>query len=289
VRIQTHYSLKALGVRLVVLTAAMLATSGFGSGERLFAPSSDLWDMWSQHDPSSATVVDHSLWDDFLTRNIVQTEGQPNSIAYGAVSTADRATLGQYINSLSQMGVHNLSQSSQKAFWINLYNALTVKIVIDHYPVKSIRDIDISPGLFAVGPWGRTLITVEGQSVSLNDIEHRILRPIWRDPRIHYAVNCASIGCPDLAARAYRAETLDLQLDEAARRYVNSDRGVAFRRDQITVSKIYYWFIEDFGGSEANVLAHLRQFADSALLEKLEPITLLEEVQYDWALNDTRP
>ena len=104
------------------------------------------------------------------------------------------------------------SRDEQLAYWINLYNALTVKVILDHYPVKSILDIDISPGWFSIGPWGKKLVAVEGVEISLDDIEHRILRPIWRDPRIHYALNCAAVGCPNLLREAFTGATAEVLL-----------------------------------------------------------------------------
>ena len=143
----------------------------------------------------------------------------------------------------------------------------------------------ISPGLFADGPWGAKLITVEGEQVSLDDIEHRILRPIWRDPRVHYAVNCASLGCPDLHARAWIAEGLDASLDAAARTYVNHPRGARVEDGRLIVSSIYDWFEEDFGGSDAGVIAHLKTFAAPPLAQALSSITRVSDDRYDWRLN----
>ena len=138
----------------------------------------------------------------FLAQHLRTGEDGIARIGYGAVSDEDRKSLDAYIAALAgHPGSRRaLNRAEQQAYWINLYNALTVQVILDHYPVESIRDIDISPGLFADGPWGKKLVTIEGEAVSLDDIEHRILRPIWKDPRIHYAVNCASIGCPNLQA-----------------------------------------------------------------------------------------
>jgi len=172
------------------------------------------------------------------------------------------------------------------AFWINLYNALTVQVVLDHFPVESIRDIKISPGLFSFGPWGKLLVSVEDEEISLNDIEHRILRPVWRDPRIHYAVNCASIGCPSLDVRAYTADTIDARLDQAARAYVNDPRGVTIKNGRVSVSKIYDWFIDDFGGKEKTVLRHLTQYSTPDLAAKLKEIGKLSDEHYDWSINN---
>jgi hypothetical protein len=98
---------------------------------------------------------------------------------------------------LTALEISGYSRPEQFAYWFNLCNALTIQVVLDHYPVESIRDIDVSPGQFADGPWKKESVTVQAEKVSLDDIEHLILRAIWIDQRIHYAVNCASVGCPD--------------------------------------------------------------------------------------------
>jgi len=174
------------------------------------------------------------------------------------------------------------------AFWVNLYNALTVRLVLQFYPIDSIKDIDVSSGLFG-SVWDRKLLEVLGQPMSLNDIEHRILRPIWRDARIHYAVNCAAIGCPDLPPAAFTAENAGALLDHGARAYVNHPRGVRIDRGRLTVSKIYGWFQEDFGGNEGSVLRHLRQYADPALAKTLDGFDGIDDYAYDWRLNDSGP
>lgn len=275
--------------RLSMLVLLLLVLPGFGSGERLFAPSSEPWPRWERHDPASATTVDHKEWSAFLARHMRPgRNGDAARLDYGAVSATDRAALSRYVAMLAEVPVSTLNRDEQMAYWINLYNTLTMQVVLDAYPVTSIRDIDISPGLFASGPWGKALVTVEGEGLSLNDIEHRILRPVWRDPRIHYAVNCASIGCPDLRVTAWASASLDADLDAAARAYVNSPRGVRVSDGEITVSKIYDWFIEDFGGDEAGVLAHLTRYATGPTADALTRIGDLSGTDYDWSLNDAR-
>jgi hypothetical protein len=187
---------------------------------------------------------------------------------------------------LTQTAVSRLNRNEQKAFWINLYNALTVKVILDHYPVKSIRDIDISPGLFSDGPWGKKLVSVEGEDISLDDIEHRILRPVWKDPRVHYGVNCASHGCPNLQPEAFTAENSDELLDKGAREFVNSPRGARIENGKLTVSSIYVWFKPDFGGTDAGVIDHLKKYAQPGLRTQLEKIDRISDNQYDWTLNE---
>ena len=264
----------------------IILLSGFGSGERLFAPDADLWERWQAHDPASTAVINHSPWDGFLKRYVVADPEGANLVRYADVSTEDRLLLDNYIAGLAGLPVSRYGRDEQLAYWMNLYNALTVQVVLTHYPVDSIRDIDISPGFFSDGPWGKKLVTIEGEQVSLNDIEHRILRPVWRDPRIHYGVNCASIGCPDLRRDAFTAENTDAALTAAARDYVNDSRGVSVEGDSIMVSRIYDWFIADFGGDEAGVIAHLLRYAEPELAAILRRKAALDDTRYDWSLND---
>jgi hypothetical protein len=176
--------------------------------------------------------VDHSDWDTILARYITRSADGVNLFGYGRVSPEDRKRLKDYIARLETARVSTLPQPAQMAFWINLYNAKTIDIVLDHYPVKSIRDISLG-GLFTVGPWKQKNMMVEGKSLSLDSVEHDILRKQWRDPRVHYAVNCASYSCPNLAAKAWTSEKLEEMLDEGARAYVNHPRGARIEIDMV--------------------------------------------------------
>ncbi|MEQ9329668.1 MAG: DUF547 domain-containing protein [Rhodospirillales bacterium] len=271
-------------IGLAALLVACLA--GFGSAERLFAPGAELWEQWTAHSPDDLRTIDHASWDRLLKTYVTDKPEGANRVAYAMVTPEDRKALDAYVGALAAVNISGHARHEQLAYWINLYNALTVQVVLAHYPVASIRDIDISPGLFADGPWGAKLVSVEGVALSLNDIEHRILRPIWRDPRIHYGVNCASVGCPDLRPEAFIGARVEQQLTEAARAYVNDPRGVSIEGGNVTVSKIYDWFIEDFGGDEDGVIDHLLDFAKPALALDLRRIGRLYDTAYDWSLND---
>jgi hypothetical protein len=251
------------------------------------APKADLWPRWESHDPSSSAVVDHSAWARFLDRYLVTDHPSGiNRVRYGEVTSEDRRELESYIDGLQGTPVSRLNRDEQMAYWINLYNAVTVKVILDHYPVSSITRIDLSSGLFARGPWDAKLLRVEGEELSLNDMEHRILRPIWRDPRLHYAVNCASMGCPNLQNRAYTAANLEGLLEKGAREYINHPRGVALQGNKLVLSSIYDWFQEDFGGSEEGVLRHLRRYAAAELAGKLDGYSGRISYGYDWSLNE---
>jgi hypothetical protein len=269
----------------LALGTVALFTTGFGGIARELSPSADAWDRWDQHDPTSQQSLDHSAWTNFLNTFVVERPGV-NLVRYGDVDQTASQQLDDYLAMLQSVPVSTLNRDQQFAFWLNLYNAQTIRIVLDHLPIKSIRDIDISPGLFADGPWDAALIKIEGESLTLNDIEHRILRPLWQDPRIHYAVNCASIGCPDLQPRAFTTPELQDQLDTAARVFINTQRGVTVDGDQVIISSLYDWFYEDFGGSDVALISHLKRYAGPALKERLEPVSKISGDRYDWSLND---
>ena len=268
----------ALSALFLILTCAALWA----------APKANLWERWLVQNPESTIVVDHSPWDAFLKTYVVKSSDGINRVAYSKVTEGDKIALARYIDNLSKIPVSKLARSEQLPYWINLYNALTVQVVLDHYPIESIRDIDISPGFFSEGPWDKKLVTIEGEEVSLNDIEHRILRPIWRDPRIHYAINCASIGCPNLSEDAYTHENTQDLLNRGAHDYINHPRGVAIEGDKLIVSSIYVWFSEDFGGTDAKIISHLMKYAAPILAEKLKQFNHISDNRYDWSLNDAR-
>jgi hypothetical protein len=259
---------------------------GFTFLERLALPRAELTDrFWKEHDPGSTQRVDHDAWDRFLETYLSSDAAGVNRVAYGTVTPADRAVLSAYLERLAGIPVERLARPEQLAFWVNLYNARTVALVLERYPVTSIRDIHF--GLFDTGPWSEPLLEVRGRKLSLNDTEHGILRPIWQDPRIHYLLNCAALGCPNLGESAYREATIEQRMEAAARAYINDPRAVHFEPDgQLIASKIYAWFEEDFGGSPAAVLAHLRCYVEPELTARLAGRERIDDYAYDWSLND---
>jgi len=269
----------------ILLTTLCLLILGGSMGATAFAaPKAELWPRWEANDPQSNLRVDHSAWAKFLDNYLLVSEsGTANLVRYAEVNSEDKASLAKYIATLSTVPISRLNRLEQKAVWINLYNALTVQTILNHYPVESIRDI--SSGWFSSGPWDLKLVKVEGEEISLNDIEHRILRPIWEDNRVHYAVNCASLGCPNLQPEVFSAENMERLLDKAARAYVNSPRGVDLAGEKLTLSSIYDWFQVDFGGTDATMLAHLKKYAAPVLAEKLKRHQGRISYQYSWDLN----
>jgi hypothetical protein len=268
--------------RLIGLVTLLLVVSGFGFSSR--APQA--WDDWAASNEADVRVIDHSAWSGLLASYVKPGKDGLNRFAYGKVSPSDRQALKSYIDTLSRVGITSFNRREQLAYWLNLYNAVTVQVILDHYPVKSIRDIDIS-GFLKNGPWQKELVSVEETPLTLDNIEHDILRPIWRDPRIHYGVNCASVGCPNLMSEAFTSANVDALLNANARAYVNSPRGVLVKANgEISVSSIYSWFAHDFGNSEAAVMSHLLEYAGDDLAAQLRKANSLTDTHYDWALNE---
>ena len=233
------------------------------------------------------SIADHAAFDALLSRRARNSRDGVVRVDYAGWrgSTADRAALTRYVDGLSALDPLSLTRPEQFAYWANLYNAATIRVVLDAWPVRSIREIRSS--LLVAGPWKKTLVRVSGVDLSLDDIEHEILRKGWSDPRVHYAVNCASFSCPNLPLRAWRGEGLGPALDAAARAYVNHSRGVAFNGSSLTVSSIYKWYEADFGGTDAGVIAHLSQYAAAPLATRLGQTSRIAGDDYNWAINAT--
>jgi len=229
-------------------------------------------------------TVRHAAWSALLEEYVAPGPNGVNRFDYAALKadSDDRAALERYIAGYESLDFDTLDRDAAFAAWANLYNAVTVRHILERYPLGSIRD-----GYLFGGPWKDVTVIADGGEISLDAIEHDVLRVEWDDPRVHYAVNCASIGCPDLLNRAWTGETLDTDLDAAARAYVNHPRGVTVRENgTLKVSRIYKWFREDFGGSDDGVIAHLRQYADADLRPALAGDVRIRGHQYDWSLND---
>ncbi|MGE0267475.1 MAG: DUF547 domain-containing protein [Candidatus Omnitrophota bacterium] len=222
-----------------------------------------------------AFLVDYSLWADVLAKH-VNAQGR---FDYEGLMK-DPARFNQFISQIENANLSQLGPDEKKAFWINAYNALTVKVIVDNYPVKSILRINF--GL--VWKIGRA---AAGGKKSLGDIEHKVLRPLG-DPRIHFAINCASIGCPKLSDKPYYPRTLDEQLDQAARQFINDPEKVIIDRQKNILfhSAIFKWFEKDFLKAAPDLSGYIRHYlndTDKAYLDSSRPE--LRELDYDWGLN----
>ncbi len=268
---------------LIAIFGLLILLAGAGAQA---GPRAELWERWLAHDPASILQIDHDDWDAFLIRYLRIGADGVHGVAYGEVTPADRALLENYIARLAALPISAYSRPEQMAYWINLYNALVVRLVVDHYPIASIRDIGKSSDAPGLGPWQRQLVEVEGTPLSLNDIVHRILRPIWRDPRTHYALACGAVSCPNLQPEPFYADQLDRQLSEAAMAYVNDRRCIRIEANQLGLSSLYRWYRDDFGATDRDVINHLMAYAAPNLAMKLQGFDRITDDGFDWRLND---
>ncbi len=156
--------------------------------------------------------------------------------------------------------------------------------MLENYPVKSIKKI--GGGVFGGGPWKKDEVTVNGKALSLDDIEHGIMRKQYPSPYIHYMVNCASIGCPNLQPKLWTADSLKADQKKAASEFINTSRGVTIKGSDLKVSSIYHWYKEDFGGNNAGVLEHVKQYAKGDLKAAIDSGASISGHDYNWNLNE---
>ena len=263
------------------LMCTVLAYASFAAQQPELIP------FWDSSNEQSTMTIAHDKWQSLLDIHLKRHASGVNRFNYQGLksATADMLKLNSYLDDLQSIDPREYSRAEQKAYWINFYNALTVKVVVDAYPVDSIKEIHES-WIPRSGPWGDVHAHVAGQPLTLDNIEHGILRPIWKDERIHYAVNCASIGCPNLATDTYTAQNTESLLNAGAREYVNHQRGVdVVDADFIVMSSIYDWWVFDFGDSEEGVIAHLLKYANPDLAEHLKNFDGAIDYEYDWDLN----
>lgn len=235
------------------------------------------------YDPpeSKNTAVDHGIWDQLL-KKYVSDEGWVNYEAW----QEDREALKKYLEILSDNPPdESLWTTEQKlAYWINAYNAFTVELILEHYPLESITDLHPSiyiPGVNTV--WHKKFFKIGGVETSLDEIEHKILRVRFEEPRIHFAIVCASYSCPKLRNEAYIAAQLEQQLTEQATGFINDPLRNQLSEDEVKLSKIFKWFKGDFK-KKGSLIDYLNQYASI----KISTDATVKHLDYNWDLNEQR-
>ena len=259
----------------------------FISNVTMAAFSKSIWSKWVKHNPCSQEIISHQEWQNFLRKHVVTNSEGIHLIDYPNLSKKDFNTVSEYISRLSHISIESYNRNEQLAYWINLYNALTVQLIIENYPIDSIQQINISPGLFSIGPWGAPIVNIATIPLSLDDIHNRIIRPIWNDPRTHYAINDATIGGANISNQAFDGKHIDQQLTKASFDYINSLRGVQLIEGKLILSKIYEWYVDDFGENDMDIIHHLMIYANEPLRKDLEHMTSINSYIYNWHLNTT--
>jgi Protein of unknown function, DUF547 len=236
-----------------------------------------------------ATADDLSQWNRLLTAYYSPAHG----FDYKALKARDAAALQGVRQQLGRVNVAALTPKQQLAHWINVYNVNTVATIVEGYPTKSIRDLSTDP-LIRLNVFKKERLPVGNARLSLNDVENDKIREGFKDPRIHFAINCAAKSCPPIRPEAFTGEKLDAQLDEQARLFLNGPHGARFHRDGdtlvITTTKIMDWFSDDFekwGGGKARFIRKYVPADKQKLIDQAKDIDFKFD-DYDWDLNDWR-
>ena len=225
---------------------------------------------------STGSGLNHSLYGELLNKYV-----KDGTVNYaGFKSEEDK--LDRYLDLLQTVDPKTLSRDEQFAFYTNAYNAWTIKLILKKYPkINSIREL----GIFNRGPWKKKVVQLKDHPVSLDHIEHEILRPRFQDPRVHFAINCAAKSCPPLRSEPYLEKKLDQQLDDSTRSFINNPNNYRLKGRDLYVSRIFKWFSEDFN---EDALGFFLKYAEGQLKKNLE--TNLQKInikylEYDWSLN----
>lgn len=223
--------------------------------------------------------MNHQQWDALLRKN-VDADGNVDYRGFAK----DSLQLKAYLDTLASHppDAEIWSTHEQLAYWINAYNAFTVQLILKHYPLKSIKDIGSAIQVpFVNSPWDIKFIEIGGKKLDLNRIEHAILRKDFNEPRIHFAINCASVSCPKLRAEAYTADDLEWQLQEQAEAFINDPNRNKVGKDQVEISKIFSWFKSDFT-KNGSLIDFLNRYSKVKIDENAE----IDYLDYNWSLNE---
>ena len=236
----------------------------------LLAVSSLLMALGQSQPPS------HAEWTALLKKNVTY-DGWVNYAGF----QRNLPAFNQYLQSLSQNPPQkSWSKQEQLAYWINAYNAFTVQLILKHYPLKSIKDIKAVNIPFVSSPWDIKFIKIGDQTYDLNYIEHSILRKQFDEPRIHFAINCASISCPNLRNEAYTAQKLEQQLEQQTKSFIDGKKKNHLYADQVKLSPIFQWFKGDFT-QKGSLIDFLNRYSTT----KIQANAQVNWLPYDWNLN----
>lgn len=198
----------------------------------------------------------------------------------------DSNNLNKYLAKISENAPASSWSNDEKfAYWINAYNAYTVKLIVDNYPVKSIKDLAPKNAVIFINTaWDKKFFSIGGKKMTLNTIEHKILRKRFNDPRMHFAINCASMSCPKLLNEAYEAKTLDKQLTGQAKDFLSDTNKNKVSKDKPELSSIFDWFNKDFTKTGKTKIGFINQYAPV----KINDNAPLKYLSYDWSLNEQK-
>jgi hypothetical protein len=269
-------------VRLLSWVIALtLGIVGLGQAQQ----AANLIPFWDDREPDSGLVVNHAPWQSLLSKYLDDQHASGiNRFDYASVARGDLRLLDEYLDYLQSLDPRQLNALEQKAYWINLYNCVTVKFVLveNRNNLRSIRQI--RSGFLTPGPWQREALQINFQQLSLDDIQHGILRPIWQDNRVHYALSSASLGSPNLLKTAFTGANVESLLEKATSDFVAHPRAVQISNGRLVLSEIYDLYAGDFGTNFRTLKEHIKKYALPEMSARLD---IFNRAQYahDWDLN----
>lgn len=240
-------------VRGFWVAVVMLITSPVLAGE---PPQPSYWALWDQSNERNYAAIDHSDWDVLLQSHVVPTQGGVRQFGYADIGREERKVLNRYIKRLGKIDPRQYRKAEQQAYWMNLYNALSVQLIVDELADEAPEGAALS-----VDDKTQSVVKVAGQKLSLDDIEHRILRPLWQDHRIHFGLNRAAMDSPNMAPRAYTADNIKPQLKASAVEFINDDRGLAFDDGALVLSRVFSDYRQDFAVDHKTLLKFFAHYA----------------------------
>lgn len=221
-----------------------------------------------QAETNPPSAPDHSDWTQLLQKHV----NAKGNVDYSGFKR-DKAALEAYLDKLASNPVENTwSRNEKLAYWINVYNAYTIKLIVDNYPVKSITNLKGGK------PWDVKWIQLGNQTYSLNQVENEIIRPRFKEPRIHFAVNCAAESCPPLLNKAWTADKLESYFEQQTKAFINNSNYNEISANRVQVSKIFDWYGEDF----PNLIEFLNRYSNT----KIKANAKVSFLEYDWSLNE---
>lgn len=239
---------------------------------------------------AAAAPPDYKVWGELLAKHYDPAKGMD----YKSLKAQDKAALDDLRRRLAAVDVRPLPRPDQLAYWINLYNVSVVGIVVDDYPIASIRDLSTDP-IVRLNVFKKASVKTREGVLSLNDIENVKVRAGFKDPRIHFALNCAAESCPPIRSEPYAGAQIDRQLDDQARRFLDGPRGVRIEKDgkgvELRVSKIFDWFADDFEKWGGGQVAFLKRFLSPEKVRRIDAAGAKVDLAFDaysWKLNDNR-
>lgn len=262
-----------------LITAFLLVASTAAMGA---ATHTELAPHWRAHSEDSDTRIDHSAFAAFLDNYVIERDHAANLVRYAKVTQDAHDNLEAYIAQLAKVTLSDYSRDVQLAYWINLYNAALLDLVLNHYPVKSVTAI----GGQNTSPWAIPVVRIDGYPLTLNDIRQRILKPIWNAPLVGYGLSWAAMGGPELRAEPYSADGIFLQLRNSAERFINSPQGLTIKDSHLIVSRFFDWNRADFGDTTIALISQLREHAQPALSARLDIFDKISRFKFNWQLND---